>query len=469
VFVVITYAILRTIAVGHGSHYDYIAGGDPFLSWGSALRARVFEIGQVLRPDYLSPSYLGVPVMTGWADAAFWLALAATAGCGWIAWRCRHRAPAVTAGIGWWVLFLLPTSQLIPLNMLMGNRWLYAPFIGLAAMLACGVGAADRRWGVLGRRVAFAIGVVWMAHCAVQTHARAELWGDEEALWIDAERSWPEDRIPYSAQVALYRRRAQQLHFTDPAGAEAARAAATDTALRLVARAPVNIQAAMVASSLLNSDRREVARRILEHAYSQVETPAYQLELSLANARWHTGDRDGAVELFDRMVAADDHRVATVDRVREGEVFYALNAPAGADRGPARAMFWLQRARLEFGDGRLDESDRSVREARALWPECQLAIWARASTLRAAGRPDLAMAEIDASWPEAAIQPLFELRAELAELGGKPEIALQTRIAAIERWPFVSSLWLDLAKNHQRIGEFGVARACFARAQDVAR
>ncbi len=463
------YGTLRTLALGHGSRYGYLAGGDAFLTWGSALRCRVFELGQIVRPDYLSPSYLGVPVMQGWADTAFWLALLATIGCAWIAWRCRRCAPAVTAGIGWWVLFLLPTSQLIPLNMLMGNRWMYAPFIGLACSLAATLAAAERRWGVIGQRALLSIGAVWVAHCSLQTHARAELWQDPVALWTSSVESWPEDRSNYLALAALHRYEVIRWKDRDPAAAEVARNKAVQAALELNAWTDHSSITALTAGTLLAVDRRAVALRMLEGAYRRVPNAGLELRLWLARVRWGTDRHEEAIAMFDELVAPGYHQAATIDRVRRGEIFYSFHAERGGEMQKTRAMIWMQRAALEFADGRLELADKSVRQAEKAWPESEMATWGRATTLRHAGRPDLAAAAIEEVWPHAQTQPIYVVRAELAEVIGRRALALETLRAAVQRWPFVPELWKKLATAYERQGEFGIARACIARRADVAR
>lgn len=473
VILVGVYAAARGAALGHTTRYDYLAGGDPFLTWASALRARVFELGQLLRPTHLAPSYLGVPVMDRWADAAFWLSLLATAGCGWVAWRCRRNAPAVTAGIGWWVLFLLPTSQLIPLNMLMGNRWLYTPLVGLACIVAAAAVFAQRRWGAMGGRILIAAGVAGVVSFAFQTHARAEIWSDDELLWRDAERSWPEDPMPYIALSGLYQQRAAALQFTDPEAAETAKVQGTDAVLRLAERYPHSNFIATAVTKLIAMERYEVARRLLQFSYDKIAEvrlrPSMRLELLLAQARFQTGDEAGAAELFARLLSPADTRVAIVDRFRKGEVFYGFRGSEGAPSSPSRALMWIQRAQLAWTKGDLDVADEYVRSALTEWPECQIALWARATTLRHAGSPDRAMALIDATWDGVEIQPLYDLRAELADIGGRPDIALNVRRQAVQRWPFLPELWVRVGRHYEARGEPEIARACFARSTDLAK
>jgi tetratricopeptide (TPR) repeat protein len=469
VVVVALYGILRTLAVGHGSRYDYLAGGDLLLTWGSALRARVFELGQVLRPSFLAPSYLGVPLMDGWADTAFWLACVAVAGCAWIAWRCRRAAPTVTAGIGWWVLFLLPTSQLIPLNMLMGNRWLYAPFIGLAAIVAATVAAAQRRWGGRGRLALVGAGCAWLLLCAAQTRSRAAEWADPVALWSAAATAWPEDPANHAGLAACLVNRADRLEGHDPAAAEGLRRRAVDAVFGLADWRPHSEVLTHAAATLAGAGRPMVARRLLERSWAGAEVPSFETTLRLALVRWETGDRAGAEQLFDTLTAPEQPAAVTVDRVRQGEVFYAGRAHNAGDGRRARAVVWLERARLEFVEGRLDRADHAARAAAREWPESQMAVWARATLLRHAGQADMAGKAVDTIWRQAEIQPIYELRADLAALKGWPKAALQSRARAAARWPFAPELWRALGRHYEGLGEFGVARACFARRVDVAR
>lgn len=84
----------------------------------------------------------------------------------WLAWRWRQRFPVISLGLSWWLLGLLPTSQLVPLPVGAAERFLYLPSVGACLALA---GAAQ----VLGRLA------LWL------TAGRAErrlLWGVSLAI-----------------------------------------------------------------------------------------------------------------------------------------------------------------------------------------------------------------------------------------------------------------------------------------------
>ena len=45
-------------------------------------------------------------------------------------WLCRSRRPLVFFSVGWFFLWLLPVSNLYPVNAYMAEHWLYLPCIG---------------------------------------------------------------------------------------------------------------------------------------------------------------------------------------------------------------------------------------------------------------------------------------------------------------------------------------------------
>jgi tetratricopeptide (TPR) repeat protein len=184
---------------------------------GKGLLLHVLPVGQ--SPDW---SFDAIPLVRSALDPRLLgslLALAAWAGAGL---ALRRRAPVVLGGLAWYLVALLPASNLLfPAGTLFGERLLYLPGVGaaLAAGWALGRflgpdrarrpsaaapptapdGAERRRAGVEGRHPgrlrALAVGAALLL-LAGATARYAAAWSDDLTLFRRAEA-----RVPRSAKV----------------------------------------------------------------------------------------------------------------------------------------------------------------------------------------------------------------------------------------------------------------------------
>ena len=100
----------------------------------------------------------------------------------------RNRAPAITLGITWAAIALLPISNLIvPTGVLLAERTLYLASVGAVLTIAGVAELLWRRWPLTaGRRVALtAIATIVLAGAA-RSAARAATWRDNDALFSQA-------------------------------------------------------------------------------------------------------------------------------------------------------------------------------------------------------------------------------------------------------------------------------------------
>jgi hypothetical protein len=101
---------------------------------------------------------------------------------GLIALAVRRRARAAAFGLGWFLLALLPVSNLLPIPIPAAERFLYLPLCGLALALAAGFGAlAAERPGQA--RTAGALLGGLLAVFALLTARRHRDWRDDATLW----------------------------------------------------------------------------------------------------------------------------------------------------------------------------------------------------------------------------------------------------------------------------------------------
>jgi Flp pilus assembly protein TadD len=130
--------------------------------------------------DYSPPGYVVAPVPGAVHVVALLLLLAA----GWVAWTSRTRAPAVSLGIAWIAIALLPVSNLvIPTGILLAERTLYLASVGMVLAIAgLAAAASDRIASRTGTRliVAAVTGIAVLG--AARSVARIAVWRDNERL-----------------------------------------------------------------------------------------------------------------------------------------------------------------------------------------------------------------------------------------------------------------------------------------------
>jgi len=182
------YIVLRAATIGVKQMNGYWGGsfGASALTMAKVFLTylRVTALPVVLRVQYY-PSIergLSVPVVAGL------LALTAMIVAAFLAAR---RRPLLAFGIFWFLLFLLPVSNLTPIVQFMNERFFYLPLMGVAACIAWAVPflatpnpprTPIRGWR---RSVAVAAGLGVLALLGVLTFQRIGVWLDEEVFLKD--------------------------------------------------------------------------------------------------------------------------------------------------------------------------------------------------------------------------------------------------------------------------------------------
>lgn len=137
-------------------------------------RVLLMYLGQIVwpLPDNMPFYYDNYPVSRGWlappATLLAWLALAALA---IVAWGLRQRLPLFGLGLLWFLAGHFVTSNVIGLELVFEHRN-HLPMIGVILAMA---DLASR----LRRGVAIGLLALAVTGCALGTHARAVIWGDE--------------------------------------------------------------------------------------------------------------------------------------------------------------------------------------------------------------------------------------------------------------------------------------------------
>lgn len=107
--------------------------------------------------------------------------------------RTAKTSKPVSFGIFWFFVALLPVLQIVPLQELVAERFLYIPSIGfaiaLSALLSCAYRLMSRRWA---RRLMVGGIAILMAMCAYTIRERNRDWKDEITLYSATIRDAPE-------------------------------------------------------------------------------------------------------------------------------------------------------------------------------------------------------------------------------------------------------------------------------------
>jgi tetratricopeptide (TPR) repeat protein len=102
----------------------------------------------------------------------------------------------VPLGIAWFVIPLLPVSNLIPISTPMADRYLFWPSLAwcilVGGWLAWSAGKARERQ-------AYALCIALLAFLSVTTVVRCEAWLDDESLWKDALKENPDNYVALSS------------------------------------------------------------------------------------------------------------------------------------------------------------------------------------------------------------------------------------------------------------------------------
>jgi tetratricopeptide (TPR) repeat protein len=98
----------------------------------------------------------------------------------------------VAAGVLWFAVAVLPVSNLLfPVGVMMAERALYLPSVGLAFLAVPLVAALRREGGARAARVAPAAGAVLLALAAARTWTRTPVWASSDALFQSMMREHP--------------------------------------------------------------------------------------------------------------------------------------------------------------------------------------------------------------------------------------------------------------------------------------
>jgi tetratricopeptide (TPR) repeat protein len=341
-------------------------------------------------PHPLCADYRGVVAyVTSLTDWRVWLSFAALAGLTGLAWSRRHGSPVVVWGWAWFLISLVPVSNVVPIPTFMAERFLYLPCVGLVAFaVTVLVPRATWSW----RAAATTAAIVCVFGALTWTRHRA--WSSDEVLWRTTLDDFP------SAQGAL--------HGYGAALIESGRYVEAIGYLRRVLEDPG-----------IGRDRRAVVARELGFAHislGQVAEAITSYEDSLAATPTSMAHQNLALVLLrlDRLTEAETHMRAAIQlQPDEAESHSGLGAVLARQ-------------------GRTDEAIAAYREAIRLRPTLAVAHANLGVALSIGGLTDDAIASLFKAIALDPEQPRWRYRvATLLQERGRTSEAIQQLEAAL--------------------------------------
>lgn len=226
-------------------------------------------------------------------------------------------ARAAAFGLAFFLVWLTPSSSVVPLADVMAEHRVYLGLLGLALAAAAGAAWALRRWaGARAGAAGWALALAFCAALGAVTAGRAARWSSAEALWRDAAAKAPGKARPQlNLGVALVGRGALQ------EGLDAFRRAAALDAGRAV---PDEVLLTDVVEALASLGRLDEARAELEAALARWPGSPVALGL-LARVEFAARRLDEAEAAAARALAADPGCAPALKflgmiRARQGEL-----------------------------------------------------------------------------------------------------------------------------------------------------
>lgn len=181
-------------------------GGSVITNFLTVARIHLHHLKIMLFPATLNATYSlgGFPPTETWSDPWAWAAVACIGLILAGLWWCLPRAPLVTFGGLWFLLTLLPISHIKPHHVILAERHLYLPSVGLFLLAAIGlqrVLALPRA-----RRPAIAALAVVALLLAARTVVRNRDWRDDLTLFGKNVQTLPTSaKARYNLGVAYVR------------------------------------------------------------------------------------------------------------------------------------------------------------------------------------------------------------------------------------------------------------------------
>jgi protein O-mannosyl-transferase len=188
------FVLVRHRVLGQTEQVGYLAGGFwPEMFTMAHVIVRYFTL--MFFPHDLVVSYETFPISRSFWQTGPVLGATLLVGTVGMAVLLRRRMPALSFGIAWFWLTLLPVSNIVPTMQHLAERFLYLPSIGV--VLACGAAALSGSQQVareFPRRASLVLTIVlfcMLTGLMAATSVRLFAWKNEVALFASAVRVAP--------------------------------------------------------------------------------------------------------------------------------------------------------------------------------------------------------------------------------------------------------------------------------------
>lgn len=170
---------------------------DYFLTQGAAL-FRYIKL--TLFPIKLQVLHL-IPTVSSWTDLRFVAAALLVLSSVASAHHLRKRHPAISFGILWYLLWLVPSSSFVPLNLSFDEDRLYLPLFGFGLILVTLGAQLYRELQRKNRRIALRVLQIFpILLCALflfHDVSRLHVWGNPVRLWTENVRDEPKNALAW--------------------------------------------------------------------------------------------------------------------------------------------------------------------------------------------------------------------------------------------------------------------------------
>jgi len=204
VLVAIAYIALRTYVLGKVGQVSY-HGGSAYVTFLAMLQAAVIYVRLLFVPVGLSlsrhfePSY---SLFEASVFPSFCLVVVGVA-AGIIAFR---RSVYLSFSLFWFAAAMLPVSNIIPVNALVADRFLYGPSIGFCILVAAGASTAIA--SSQQRRTLATTGLALVVFCfMILSTARNNDWHNSISLWSKATKASPTSYVAFNNLGMEYMKR----------------------------------------------------------------------------------------------------------------------------------------------------------------------------------------------------------------------------------------------------------------------
>jgi tetratricopeptide (TPR) repeat protein len=199
------YVLVRHLVLGETKQMEYW-GGSFYASSLAMAKAFAYYARLMFMPRPLMVEYMvAIPQTILQPTVIISLSILTAVAALWL--LTYRRLPVIGFGIAWFFVSLLPVSNIIPLQALLNERFLYLPSVGFCAILAApSLFVCAKSRPVAFKAVLIALTSISVGYAAL-TYNRNKDWRDSLSLWtasVAASPAGPTSR--YNLGLELFRR-----------------------------------------------------------------------------------------------------------------------------------------------------------------------------------------------------------------------------------------------------------------------